>query len=117
MSIQPTDHDGNSLPAETAFSRIVEQRHLDECHRALGRPLLAFEFKILEDMMLLVNKQNRKATRNFEINKIHSVDELVSIFVERVQKKDVREIADKIMREADRKQDIEAKLADVANRT
>jgi hypothetical protein len=74
----------NPLPNETAASPVVTQRHLDECTRALGRPLWDFEFGILQDMLLTLEGINRKALKKGIIQGF-SMDELVNVFIERVQ--------------------------------
>ena len=81
---QADDITSKPLPAETAASPVVTQRHLDECTRALGRPLWEFEFGILQDMLLTLQGINKKAAKK-GILQGYSMDELVSIFIERVQ--------------------------------
>ena len=81
---QGDDITGKPLPNETAASPVVTQRHLDECARALGRPLWQFEFGILQDMLLTIEGTNRKAAKKGVLQGF-SLDEVVSIFIERVQ--------------------------------
>jgi hypothetical protein len=83
----PGWHPDQPLPPETAMSPIVTQRHLDECTRALGRPLDAFEFKVLEEMLLKLEAMNRKYLRKYHVEKTHSLDELVRVFVDRIAAK------------------------------
>ena len=94
--IQPTDHEGKPLPSGSMFTKLVTQKILDECQRGVGRPLWQHEVAILDDMMLLMQKQNRKKVKQGRPEKIHSVDELVALFVERVNSKHMRDFADKI---------------------
>lgn len=79
------DHNGSALPAGSAFTQILDQKTLDECARALDRPLLPHEVKILDDMLVLLRKQNQKKFKRGKITQMHSVDEIVSLFVDRVK--------------------------------
>ena len=91
----PGWHPDQPLPPETAMSPIVTQRHLDECTRALGRPLDPFEFKVLEEMLLKVEKMNAKHLRRYEIGQVHSIDELVTVFCQRITKARAEALAKK----------------------
>ena len=89
----PGWHPDQPLPPETAMSPIVTQRHLDECTRALGRPLDPFEFKVLEEMLLKVEKMNHKHLRRYQIEQVHSLDELVVVFCQRITKARAKALA------------------------
>lgn len=92
-----TDHDGAPLPAGSAFTQILDQNTLDECARAIGRPLFDYEVKILDSLLVGLRKRNQKLARKEEFAKMHSVDEVVGVFVERVKLKHMQQLADKFL--------------------
>lgn len=72
-------------PPETAMSPIVQQKDLDECMRALGRPLWDYEFRVLEEMMLKEHDINQRLKAQGKGHQMKSLDELVHIFIRRLQ--------------------------------
>ena len=91
------DHEGHALPDGSAFTQILDQRTLDECARALGRPLWNHEVNILDSLLVALRKQNQKKVKQGKPEQIHSVDELVHIFIDRVRAQDVQAMTDRII--------------------
>lgn len=83
--IQPSQDAGSALPPETAMSEIVTQKDLDECARALGRPLWTHEFKILERLLMERHEFNQQVKLQGRTHEMRSLDELVHFFIKRVQ--------------------------------
>lgn len=68
------------------MGHTITQKDLDEAVRALGRPLYDFETRLL-DMFLTAQKMaNAKMLKELRIEKIHSLDEVIHLFVERVKR-------------------------------
>lgn len=115
-----TDHEGNALPEGSTFTAVLAQKHLDECSRALGRPLWNFEVKILDRLMEIQAKVNNKLAKQGKLSRTHSMDELVALFIVRVQSAEARKLTDKLMSDvggAESRAKIYKQLGDIANRT
>ena len=93
--IQPNQNDG-LLSAGEAFSSIVTQQHLNECRLALGRDLQPFEFKCLEEVMLMQQGANAQLMMSGQKNAGHSLDQVLEVFCERVKRQE--RLAEKAMR-------------------
>lgn len=104
------------VPTGTLQTQTLTQRHLDECARALSRPLWDYEVKILDEICTVQLKVNAKLARKGAIARTHDVDEVVSVFVSRVLKKDARKLTDAIMSDhSAAKEKIYDQLRDIAN--
>lgn len=64
----------------------ITQADLEEAMRALGRPLYDFETRILDEILTAQKMVNRKMLKEMRIDKIHSMDETIHLFVERVKR-------------------------------
>ena len=81
-------------------TNLLTQKQLDECSRALGRPLWNFEVKILDEVLCAQDRVNRKLARRGMVTRCHSMDEVVHLFVERVRHLESERIAEKMLKEA-----------------
>lgn len=104
------------VPSDSMRTDLLTQRHLDECSRAIGRPLWDYEVKILDELMTVQEKVNRKLTKNGQLKKTHSLDELVHLFTERVLTKDAQKLTDAIMADGGKKDTIYKQLQSIADR-
>ena len=78
-----------ALPPGSMYSAIVTQELLDECARALCRPLWDFEVKVLDMMLLAQGKANIKLAKMGKPERTHSADEIVSLFCQCVNDKEM----------------------------
>lgn len=90
--IKPWEED-KPLPPNTAMSPVVQQKHLEEFTRSMGRPIYDFEFKILGEMMLNLDYANRRLAKAGQLRKVRSVDQLLEVFIERVRLAQARKLA------------------------
>lgn len=73
------------VPKGMMFTAIVTQEILDECTRALGRPLWDYEAKLLDVMLLAQGRANIELNRRGKPERTHSADEIVNLFVNEVK--------------------------------
>lgn len=78
-----------NLPPGAMYTSIVTQELLDECARALRRPLWDFEVKVLDMMLLAQGKANIKLAAMGKPERTHSADEIVHLFCECVNDKEM----------------------------
>ena len=76
------------LPKGSMYSAILTQELLDECARALGRPVWDFEVKILDMMLLAQGRANIKLNKMGKANRTHSADEIIHLFCQVVKDKE-----------------------------
>lgn len=88
-----------ALP-QMVSTNLLTQKQLDECSRALGRPLWNFEVKILDEVLCAQNQANKKLARRGQLTHTHSLDEVVSVFVERIRHLESERLAEKMLKEA-----------------
>lgn len=85
--IQADEIAGHGMtPTGVYMGTTITQRDLDEAVRALGRPLWDFETRILDEILTAQKMVNRKMLKEMRIDKIHSLDEVIHLFVERVKR-------------------------------
>lgn len=100
----------------TAQTKTLTQRHLDEAARALGRPLWDYEVKILDEILTVQAKVNRKLVKDGRANRAHSLDEVTSVFVKRVLAKTAQKLTDAIMSDhSAKKEQVYKELNRIAN--
>jgi hypothetical protein len=114
--IDNTDNITPFVPSDSMRTELLTQRHLDECSRAIGRPLWDYEVKILDDLMTVQEKVNRKLAKQGKLNRTHSLDELVHLFCQRVMTKDAQKLTDAIMADGGKKDAIYKQLQQIADR-
>lgn len=102
-------------PADQMHTQLLTQRYLDECSRAIGRPLWDYEVKILDDLMVIQSKVNRKLAKQGKMGRTHSMDELVHLFCERVMSKDAQKLTEQIMKDGANKEKIYSQLQAIAD--
>jgi hypothetical protein len=73
-------------PVGVYHGTTITQGDLDEAARALGRPLWDFETRILDEILTAQKMVNARWLKEMRIERIHSLDEVIHIFVERVKK-------------------------------
>ncbi len=86
--IQPAEiagHGMTELPG-VYHGTTITQKDLEEAMRALGRPLYDFETRILDEILTAQKMVNARMLKEMRIEKIHSLDETIHLFVERVKK-------------------------------
>ena len=87
--VEAAEHHGMvPLPKGSMYSAIITQELLDECARALGRPVWDFEVKMLDMMMLAQGRANIKLNKMGKADRTHSADEIVHLFCEVVKSKE-----------------------------
>lgn len=86
--IQPTEIAGHGMtPLPGVYQgTTITQRDLEEAMRALGRPLYDFETRILDEILTAQAMVNRRKLKEYKIDEIHSLDEVIHLFVEQVKK-------------------------------
>ena len=83
----PTSEGGSGMEATGVYhGTTITQGDLEEAMRALGRPLWDFETRILDEILTAQAMVNRRMLKEMRIDKIHSLDETIHLFVERVKK-------------------------------
>lgn len=105
----------DNVPQNTMRTQCVTQVMMDECRRALGRDLWDYEVVILDNMMVELQRQNRLMARAGKYAELHSTDELVHLFIDRLQSKEAQELARKITEEAKRKHDTMGQIQDMVD--
>lgn len=85
------------LPPGSMFTKHVTMTHLKECERAINRPLLKHEVQVLDGIMHAQHCANTRLARRGAINGNHSMDEVVSVFVDRLMSREAKTRADRIL--------------------
>ena len=88
MKDKSEEHGMTALPPGVAYSSIVTQELLDECARALGRPVWDFELKVLDMMLLAQGRANIQLAKMGKSERKHSADEIVALFCRVVKDKE-----------------------------
>lgn len=96
----------NELEANTGmqatgiqYTQMVTQQQLDECSRAMGRPLFDFEVRVLDDVLSAQARVNKKLAKMGELGRTHSLDEVVHVFTDRLRKLDSHRLAEKMLKD------------------
>ena len=76
---------------------VVTQAMFDYFKRELGRDMDQFERGVLTDMLVQLDKANKKLTKVGKLELVHKPDDLIPIFVERVRAHEVAAATKKIM--------------------
>lgn len=95
----PTPDD--SFP-QMVRTRELTQKHLDECRRALGRDLWDFEVRILDYILVAQAQVNYTLLKRGQATRMHSLDQAVAVFIERVDKMQTNKIAERQLKMARR---------------
>ena len=84
-------------PPGTMFTRHVTQKHLKECERAINRPLLPNEVKVLDEVMHAQHCANTSLARKGFADRGKSIDEVCEVFCERLTIYAAQKVADDIL--------------------
>ena len=85
--IQTDELPGSGMtPLGVYHGTTITQGDLEEAMRALGRPLWDFETRILDEILTAQKMVNARWLKEMRIEKIHSLDEVIALFVQRVKK-------------------------------
>lgn len=88
---------GESNVEGMQFTRRLTQEQLDQCVRFLGRHLLPHEVKILDELLVVQDKVNRKLAKLGKINQAHTPGQVLEVFCDRVRRADSGKIARSIV--------------------